>query len=335
MNRSSPQNSPFFSIIIPVKNEEAFIGNCLESLKRLDYPKDKFEIIISDGMSIDNTAEIAKRYGAKIVKNEAQTVAPGRNAGFRNSQGEFIAFSDADCTFDKNWLNNALNYFKDDKVGGVGGPNISPENETLFGRAVRLLFLMGSRASNSIYVTDSKEIKIVNNIPGCNAIYRREALEKVMPVDETLLTGDDVEMNYQLMKRGFKLLFAPDVVVCHYRRDNPGKFWKQIYRFAIGRLQLARRHKNTIGFFHIITGLALPVFILLMAVSFILKPVYFFFLIGAILILLAAFSASGLIREKSLRLAPNLFLATLIFIFAWSLGFLKELFFPVKEVTGK
>jgi cellulose synthase/poly-beta-1,6-N-acetylglucosamine synthase-like glycosyltransferase len=326
---------PFFSIIIPVRNEEALLGKCLESLERLDYPKSQLEIIISDGLSTDNTVEIAKDHKAKVVRNEAQTVAPGRNAGFQYSKGDFIAFSDADCTMDKNWLNNALKYFRDDeKVASVGGPNLSPGNESPFGKAVRFLFLFGSLISGSIYVTDSSKIKIVKSIPGCNAIYKREALEKVMPVDETLLTGDDVEMNYQLIGRGYKVLYAPDVIVWHYRRDNPKKFWKQIYRYAIGRLQLAKRHRDAANPIHIISGLAIPIFIFLMIFSFVLNPVYPLFLIGAILIALAVFSGLSLAKEKSLEVALNVFLAAIIFVFAWSSGFLKEFsrsFFLIKK----
>ena len=316
---------PSISIIIPTRNEEALLGQCLESLKQLNYPKTQLEIIISDGLSTDNTVKIAKSYGVKIVSNEAQTVAPGRNIGFRHSRGDFVAFSDADCLMDKNWLNNALKYFRDDKsVAGVGGPNLSPGNESPFGKAVRFLFLFGSFSSGSIYVTNLKKAKSVKNIPGCNAIYKREALGKVMPTDETLLTGDDVEMNYRLIERGYKILYAPDVIVWHYRRDNPKKLWKQIYRYAIGRLQLAKRHKDAINLIHILFGLAIPIFIFLMIFSFILNPVYPLFLTGAILIALAIFSGLSLVKEKSLKVAMSLFLAALIFIFAWSSGFLKE-----------
>ncbi len=315
---------PFVSIIIPARNEEAIIGECLKSLEELNYPKDRLEIIISDGLSADNTVKIAQSYNAKIVRNEARTVAPGRNIGFRYSKGDLIAFSDADCTMEKNWLDNALKYFKDEKVAGVGGPNLSPKNESVFGKAVRFLFLFGSLISGSIYVTDAKKIKIVKSIPGCNAIYKREALEKVMPIDETLLTGDDVEINYQLIDRGYKVLYAPDVIVWHYRRDNPKKFFKQIYRFAIGRWQLAKRHGDAVSPIHIISGLFLPVLFFLLIFSFFLNPVYPLFLIGAIFISLVIFSSLSLVKEKSLKVAFNVFLAAIIFIFAWSLGFLKE-----------
>ena len=222
------ENCPFVSIVIPIKNEEKLLAKCLKSLAELNYPKDRFEVIIADGLSTDSTPKIAESFGAKVVKNEKQTVAPGRNIGFLVSKGELAAFSDADCVMDKQWLENCLKYFEKEEVAGIGGPNLVPPDETNFGRAVRFLMSFGSFASGSVQVTDSKQTKEVKSLPGSNCIYKREALVKVMPIDETLLTCDDTEMNWQLRNKGYKLLYVPDVMVWHYRRDNPKKFFKQM-----------------------------------------------------------------------------------------------------------
>ena len=104
---------PFVSVIIPTKNEEALIGNGLSSLKDLDYPPERLEIIIADGLSSDRTAEIAESYGAEVVLDHRKSVASGRNAAFAVARGELIAISDADCTMDRNWLKNCLKYFQD------------------------------------------------------------------------------------------------------------------------------------------------------------------------------------------------------------------------------
>jgi len=326
---------PFFSIIIPTKNEESVIGNCLSSLKRLNYPKDRFEIIISDGLSSDNTVKIAEDYGAIIIRNEKQTVAPGRNAGFLNSRGDLIAFSDADCVMDENWLNNSLKYFKDNNIGGIGGPNFAPKNESSFGKAVRFLLSIGSFLSFSFYVTDSKKVKEAKSIPGCNAIYKRAALEKVIPTDESLLTCDDTDMNYHLGYKGYKLLYVPDVIVWHYRRDNPKKLWKQIYRFAVGRLQLSRKHKKALNSIHIISGFILPIGFLLAIILFFLNPVYLLFLTYSILAFLTFIFILSLIKERSVKVSLYVIPALIISVTAWSIGFIRELFFPIKEVSGK
>jgi cellulose synthase/poly-beta-1,6-N-acetylglucosamine synthase-like glycosyltransferase len=326
---------PFVSIIIPARNEEKLINNCLKSLKKLNYPQNRFEIIISDGLSADKTVQISKRYQAKVVRNKKQTVGPGRNIGFRHSKGELVAFSDADCVMDKNWLNNALKYFKQGDVAGIGGPNLVPVGESPFGRAVRFLFLFGSFISGSVQVADSSKVKIVKSIPGSNAIYKREPLKKIMPVNEELLTCDDTELNYQLRKKEYKLLYVPDVIVWHYRRDNPKKLFTQIYRYAIGRVQLSKIHKNSLNTIHVLAGLFLPIFIFLMIIASFLNHLYPLLLIFLILISFIIFAFFGLIKERSFPVALNIFLASLIFLVAWSLGFLRELVTPLKKSVGR
>ena len=98
---------PFISVVIPARNAEDIIANCLKSLEELDYPKDRFEVLVVDGLSTDRTREIAKNHGATVVENPGLRVVSARNTGFEAAQGELIAFSDADCVMDRNWLKNS------------------------------------------------------------------------------------------------------------------------------------------------------------------------------------------------------------------------------------
>ena len=99
---------PLVSVCIPVKNGEGRLEHCLRSLRALDYPQDKVEIIIADGLSTDRTAEIARSFGAIVLENANQTVASGRNIAFGAATGEYIASTDDDCVVPKNWLKTAV-----------------------------------------------------------------------------------------------------------------------------------------------------------------------------------------------------------------------------------
>ena len=125
-------DNPLISVIIPVKNQAALLSLCLDSLRQLDYPKEKIEIIVVDGLSTDDTRDVAQRYKTKLVTNEKQVVVSGRNRGFEESKGELIAFTDADCIFDPAWLKNSIKYFDKDKVGGVGGLSLQPQDSNSF-----------------------------------------------------------------------------------------------------------------------------------------------------------------------------------------------------------
>lgn len=327
------QDLPFFSVIIPVKNEAALLSRCLSSLQELDYPRSRLEVIVADGESVDETREVALRYGATVVRNEKQIVASGRNRGFEKARGDFIVFTDADCVFEREWLKNSIKYFDDPLVGGVSGPARLPGQSPPFERAVNLLFRLAGCLGATSHIQNTKRLRTVQDIPGCNAFYRREALAKAMPVEEGLLTAEDVWMNYIIRKHGYTLLMAPDVALWHQRRSSFKRFMRQVYRFAIGRVQVARKERSLIGIFHILAGLSLLyvpaiVWYLCFAGGWrMLCPV------AAALVAVSA--AAAWIMTHSLRGALYFPLVVALFASCWSAGFLRELFFPLKETRGR
>lgn len=329
-----PRPKPFVSIIIPVKNEAKLLENFLKSVKQLCYPQKKIEVIIADGQSTDNTKRVARKFGAKVVDNPKQTVGPGRNVAFKKARGSLIAFSDADCLVDKNWLKNSLKYFANPQTAGVGGPNFTPKDEVPFAQAVGFFMSQAIFSAGSIHGRNLPYIKTVKSIPGCNSIYRKSVLDQVMPIDESFLTCDDTEMNQRILDLGYKLLSVPDVFVWHYRRSTPKRLWHQMYRWAIGRLQLGRKRREMINLVHIGTGFTLPILIGIMAFLLLIKPELFSLFIGFVILTLASLALFGFLKTKSLKVALNLPLVVVITVFAWSVGFLRELFIPLKNQTG-
>lgn len=110
------------SVVIPAYNEEKIIGKCLESLKNQDFPKNKYEIIVVDNNSTDKTAEIAKKYGVKVVKENKRGIAFARQKGLISSKGKIVCQTDADTILPKYWLKRVYAIFKTDrKIVGVGG----------------------------------------------------------------------------------------------------------------------------------------------------------------------------------------------------------------------
>ena len=324
-----PDNTPFISVIIPVRNEAKVLERCLLSLKKLHYPPDKYEIIIADGMSSDNSGEIARGYGAKVIRNEGQTATSGRNKGFMHSRGDIIAFTDADCVFDRNWLKNSIKYLADIRVAGVSGITAFPEKSTAFEKAVNFLFDIVAMASYTAHVQKVSRVYEAKDLPGCNAIYRRDALKKVMPIDEDLLTAEDVWLNHLLTKLNYKLLLAPDIKLWHYRRSTPKKFIRQIYRYAIARLQAGRKSAfKLINPLHLLTGLGLPIFIIAGIVSYLAGGLIYF--LWMIFIFLAILSAIALIKTKNVLVSLNVPLVMIFFVFSWSAGFLREWFSPLR-----
>lgn len=326
---------PKFSIIIPVKNEAKNLKKCLLTIRELNYPKEKIETIIADGLSTDQTKIIAKKFKARIVINKKKTVAPGRNRGFEKSHGQYIAFTDADCLPDKNWLKQSLKYFKNKKIAGVGGPNLTPDNEIDFGKAVSWVFNQKLFTAGSYHARILQKVTETESLPGCNAIYRREILEKVMPQDEDLLTCDETEMNYRIRDLGYRLLYTPDVFVWHYRKPTPKKLFIQMYRYAIGRLQLGKKRKDGMNLTHVLVGLTLPIFvtinILLLSIN--IKYFILFYLLLAVYSLLLSIVST--IKNRNVIVGLYTIIVVVIISVAWSVGFLRELVFPIEDIRGK
>lgn len=327
----SENSKPFVSVVIPVKNAERFLPACLNSLNNLHYPKDKYEVIISDSDSKDKTREIAASLGARVVIANGESVCAGRNSGFREARGDIVAFSDADCVMDRDWLFNAVKYFKEEGVCCVGGPSLVPDDETPFGKACGFIFSYSLFTGGSPYGRNFDRVREVSHNAGCNAIYKRDALEKVMPIDECFVEGEDVIMNKKLRDLGYKFLYTPDTKLWHYRSSTPRRFWKQNFRYAIGRLLMGRYDRHLINPLHIIAGLSLPAVLTIIILLWALNPVFIAFFLSLTAGFLGFFFSLGLLKMRSLKAALNIPFAILILMSAWSSGFMRGLVFPAQK----
>jgi cellulose synthase/poly-beta-1,6-N-acetylglucosamine synthase-like glycosyltransferase len=323
---------PFVSIVIPVRNEESILGQCLESIAALDYPPERLEVIVADSLSTDRSRTIAEQYGAKVVENPKQTVVSGRNRGLEAARGEFVAFTDADCVVSRHWLRAALDAFGPG-VGGIGGVTRLPKDASNFQKAVNVLFLLAGFAGATAHRQSASSTHEVTDIPGCNAMYSRSALDQVMPLDEDLLTGEDAWLNWMLRQHGFQHLVADNMILWHHRRSRPASFVRQMYRFAIGRLQVGRRARRLLRPIHVLAGFSLP----LMAVGIALALMQGYLPLAAAALVAAGIGAGtiGVLYTGSFAAGCWVPAVLGLFLASWSCGFLRELLLPLKRVDGK
>ena len=94
--QSESSNLPRISVITPTLNAEMILDNCLASIARQDYPRDKIEIILADAHSKDRTREIAAKYGAIVLDDNGKNMEEGKRLALRHATGEIIVFLDAD-----------------------------------------------------------------------------------------------------------------------------------------------------------------------------------------------------------------------------------------------
>jgi len=118
---------PTVSVVVPVLNGCRTIETCLKSLLAMDYPQDRFEIVVVNNGSTDRTTEILSHFRnkVKLLTEAKRGPSAARNQGIRGSSGDIIAFIDADCIADAGWLRNLVGPLQDNSVGIVGGRILS------------------------------------------------------------------------------------------------------------------------------------------------------------------------------------------------------------------
>lgn len=218
------------SVVIPVKNMGAKITQCLESVFNQTYPP--FEVIVVDGHSTDYTVENAEKFEIRILYEEYGTRAGANQVGIDNAKGDFIAFTDADCIPESNWLELLIDEFRDGIVG-VGG-SVKNVGDSLWQKSINLSQNTFLGSANSIQGRRFKHKKFVISISGCNSIYRKEDLIKISGFKTYLTTAEDTELNNRLLKHG-KLLYVPEAVIVHNHGRGLADFSKRMKQYGFGR----------------------------------------------------------------------------------------------------
>lgn len=232
---------------MPVLNEERFIPPLLGELLSQEYPKDRFEIIVADGGSTDRTREIvsdlARRHPNLILMdNPGRLPSSGRNVGFQNGRGDLFLVIDGHCEIrNPRLLHNVADCFERSGAHCLGRPQpfILPDAPTMQ-RAIGLARSSWLGHSSKSFIHSDREGFVSPVSVGC--AYRREVFESIGYVDEAFDACEDVEFNYRVEKAGFKTFFSPSIAVHYHPRESLGGLWRQLGRYARGRVAFLRKH---------------------------------------------------------------------------------------------
>jgi glycosyltransferase involved in cell wall biosynthesis len=249
----------FISVVVAVKNERRYIKKCIDALINQDYPTNKYEIIIVDGMSDDGTWEILEEIkkeikkenpSIKIFRNPKENAAAGRNIGIKEAKGEFVAFIDSDAIAYPNWLKKIEETFgKVKEAIGVGGPDLLPPDSIYksiaIGKIMASPLASGGKLNPSVQHIMSSKAAYVEHIPTCNLCLKKDVFEKVGYFDEDFVKGQDLELSERLKKGGYKLYHSPSIRVLHYRKRHIRQLAQQIYKWAKAKAAIIKKHGIT------------------------------------------------------------------------------------------
>jgi GT2 family glycosyltransferase len=245
------------SLIVCTYNRASQLARCLRKFAALQCPQKDWELLVVDNNSSDHTQEVVLKFAAhapfqvKYVFEGNQGLSHAWNRGIAEACHSIVAFTDDDCLVDRQWASTILREFSGDAsldvLGGRverGGPDGLPIGTRTFSDRIQVLSFE----------------QLFSRMIGCNMAFSKRVFDTVGEFDPFLGRGTslgsagDLDLFYRALKKGLKIVYAPDVVVCHahgrstldaiqqvtdkYAMGRGGFYWKHIIR---GDLKIAKR----------------------------------------------------------------------------------------------
>lgn len=234
-----PEKQPFVSVIVPAYNSAGTIRITLAALNNQIYPKKLYEIIVVDDGSRDETADVSKEIGARVLAQRNQGAGVARNLGAKEATGEIILFTDSDCEPERDWIERMVAPFKDPAIAGVKGFYKTRQTKST-ARFAQLEY--------DIKCDLLKKQRYIDFIDTYSAAYRRDVFLDSGGFDAvyTTASGEDSELSYKLALAGHKLVAAPDAFVYHLHPDTILKYLKKKYRNAYWRVLTWKKYPSKI-----------------------------------------------------------------------------------------
>jgi succinoglycan biosynthesis protein ExoA len=324
-NRKHAPVLPFVSVIMPVRNEAAFIERSLGSVLAQDYPHDRMEIFIADGMSRDGTREIIAKLQQEhrnvfIGDNHGKIVATGLNAALRQARGEIIVRVDGHCEIAPDYLSRCVQHLLNDGVEAVGGP-LETVGESSTSRVI-------AAAMSSWFGVGGSAFRVANTVTQLTdtvafPAYTRSAIDHAGTFDEELVRNQDDEYNYRLRKLGMKILLAADVRSRYYSRATLSGLCSQYFQYGYWKVRVMQKHPRQMQ----LRQFAPPLFVGALLASLIFLPMspaakYLAGLVVGVYAVATICASVLASRKNKWQLLPMLPITFVILHLAYGTGFL-------------
>lgn len=295
-------------IIIPVKEINPYIYESIPEILKLEY--DDYGIIIFpdnyNGESFPRT---------RIVPTGSIGPAEKRDIALKYSDADIFAFIDDDAYPRKDWLKNAVTHFSNPDVAAVGGPAVTPPDDSFWQRVSGAVFLSSFGGGNPERYWPVGNVREIDDWPSVNLLIRREIFEKVGGFNSAYWPGEDTKLCLDIIKTGQKIIYDPDVLVYHHRRRGLIRHLMQVGRYGLHRGFFAKRFPETSKKIKYFFPSLLVIFLILGTILFFLDSPLFsnLYYTGIGIYILTLFFASYQIlkREGSLKIS----LVSLMYIY--------------------
>jgi len=320
---------PTVSIIVPCYNEQETIRLLLDAICAQDYPLDRLEVVIADGLSSDRTREQIAMFqkekpglAVRVVDNPRRTIPAALNRAIEAAQGEWIVRLDGHSKPAPNYVSRCVSALEQGLGDNVGGAwDIQPARPAWQARSI------AAAAAHPLGVGDARyriggPAQVVDTVPFGS--FNRSLVERIGPFDETLLTNEDYEFNARIRRAGGRVWMDPSIRSVYFARSTFSDLAHQYWRYGYWKARMLRRYPDTLRWRQFLP----PAFVLGLVVLALLAP---FFAAARVLLLLAAGTyglallLAGLqaaLKKRDPGLLIGLPIAIGIMHFAWGSAFL-------------
>lgn len=234
----SNSDEPLVSIIMPMLNEERYIGQCLDSVLAQNFDMARVEILIVDGGSRDQSCKIVAEYAARnsnlrLLHNPFRYQAQALNIAIPQSRGRYVLRMDVHSKYADDYIREIVRAFEETGAENVAGPNISqPGANTNAAMSVFLVQAsrLGGGASFGRQEGGRGRFLTAANERTSGWSFRRDSLDKVGPFDERLVRNQDNEYSCRLRRMGGRVWFEPKARSWYFARATVRKFLMLMYR---------------------------------------------------------------------------------------------------------
>jgi succinoglycan biosynthesis protein ExoA len=245
---------PLVSLVVPVRNEAAYIQKALAAIDAQSYPRDLIEIIVVDGGSTDGTAEYVKGIvdrdpRVQLMGGAGVTTPLAMNIGIEASKGSLIGKVDGHGWMNPEFVAVAQSVLAADDTAGCVGGKIVPVAVTSVERAISIARFSRLGVGGGVY-TSAEVVQYADTVQ-CG-MYRRSALEDAGVFDPLLVYGEDEELNHRLRTAGWRIVSHPGMRFNYRVRPTIGALFRQYYNYGRARVAVVRKHPGFLRPKHIV-----------------------------------------------------------------------------------
>ncbi len=323
IGRNLMQDSPFVTIIIPIRNEADFIERAIRSVLDNDYPAERMKILVVDGMSDDGTREIVAQLSqadsrVMMLDNPKRIAPAAMNIGLKAARGDLFIRVDGHVEIPADFIAKSIRCLHEHPEAWVAGGYIKTVADSFVGQAIASTMRSPIGVGNSRFRLGDYEGWVDTLAFGT---HHRWIVDKIGYFDEELVRNQDDEFNLRIILAGGKIWMSKSIQSTYFSRGSLRKLWKQYFQYGFWRIRTLQKHKRPASFRQLVPLLFVLSLLLPGLAGFLWKPLWIILAVeAAFYVLVLVIGALDVGHKSGFRYAPLAPVVFTILHFGYGLG---------------